>query len=107
MSAPQRSRPQAATNVQDDATSRAISDLQQTIADISACVLVQQDSVHKRGIAVPVGVVVVNHGLGRKPVGWIVTRVLGAATYGAEVASDERTLTLSFAFGATIDLLIF
>ncbi len=58
-------------------------------------------------ITLAVGSNRINTHLGRPLQGWIVSRVLGAATALYEVSSDDATLTLNSTAIATIYLLVF
>jgi hypothetical protein len=80
----------------------------------SLAALVQSDFVRSflSGVllsdkALAVGSNSVVHGLGRQPVGYIVTWSEGAAPDFYVTASDEKRLTLSSASSATVDLWVF
>ncbi len=47
---------------------------------------------------------VVNHGLGRKPVGYLVIKFVGGGQYPRWIDADERTLTLYTGAEETLDL---
>jgi hypothetical protein len=50
---------------------------------------------------------VVFHKLGRKPVGWIVTKATGAVEAVYETASDDKSVTLNSANTATLNFWFF
>lgn len=66
-------------------------------------------ALSERGVvvvaALQAGTTLVEHGLGRRPSGWLVVRLQGTTGCAlAEVASDERTLALHATQNATVTL---
>lgn len=53
------------------------------------------------------GVTVVNHGLGRKPQGWVLSDINGAATIYRSAAFSPLTLTLTSSAAVTIGIVVF
>lgn len=53
------------------------------------------------------GVTVVNHKLGRKPQGWTVIDINGAATVYRSQPFNDLTLTLTASAGVTVSLYVF
>ena len=53
------------------------------------------------------GVTVVNHGLGRKPQGWIIADINGAAEIYRSAAFNSLTLTLTSNAAVTVSIMVF
>lgn len=65
------------------------------------------DGILLQSVALASGVTVVNHRLGRKLVGWMVTDRDGAASVYRSAAKNELTLTLTSSGAITVDLFVF
>jgi hypothetical protein len=58
-------------------------------------------------VALASGVTVINHKLGRKLQGWILTDTNGAATVYRSAPKDAKTLTLTSTAAITCNILVF
>lgn len=58
-------------------------------------------------VELAVGNTVVNHRLGRKPQGWMITDIDAASTIYRSAAFSELTLTLNSSAAATADIYVF
>lgn len=76
---------------------------QQTTRVLRVCPFMAQDGVWLRNVTVGTGSTTINHGLGRKPQGWIVTRCQSNAAFPVEAASQPADLTkqINLLAGAT------
>lgn len=102
-----RTVPQPSTQLE-GATSRAVADMQRTIAALGDSPLTREGSTQIRDVVTVIGGVQLTHGLGRPPVGWILTRIRGGFVSAREVTSTDTTITLAFtAAGVTVDVLVF
>lgn len=60
-----------------------------------------------QNVALIDGVTIVNHGLGRKPQGWILADVNGAATIYRSQPFNTSTLVLTSNAAVTVNLVVF
>lgn len=79
----------------------------QVLTPIIRCPLI--DGVLLKGVALANGTTLVDHKLGREPLGWLVVRVNGTASiFEPDTASKKKTyLTLTSNAAVTVDLWVF